>query len=291
MGAIKTVIYLDVLLLVNFLTAYFLLLAAGALSGQRAGFGRMLAGSGLSALSALILFCPELPYPLQVAYKVATAALIVAAAFGWHGARRFAAAVCWFAALNIGLAGLALLAILQTGTPLVHTGNLAVYLRVPPLLLLGLAGGCCLAVELVLRLTGAPAKTKTAGLEITLCDCPVRLRASLDTGCHLKDPMTCLPVLLISYKDARARLPEEIRDFLDDWFAGARQVQPPGDARLRLIPCYTASDQTLLPGFAVQDIGLITENGVLGLGRTAVAFAPRSFGSEEYEALYGSDFL
>ena len=36
-GRIKTVVYLDVLLLTNFLLAYFQLLAAGALSGQRAG--------------------------------------------------------------------------------------------------------------------------------------------------------------------------------------------------------------------------------------------------------------
>ena len=36
---------------------------------------------------------------------------------------------------------------------------------------------------------------------------------------------------------------------------------------------------------------LITENGVLGLGRSAVVFAPRSFGSTAYEALYGNDFM
>ena len=47
----------------------------------------------------------------------------------------------------------------------------------------------------------------------------------------------------------------------------------------------------MLPGFAVQGIGLITENGVLGLGRSAVVFAPRSFGSTAYEALYGNDFM
>ena len=43
--------------------------------------------------------------------------------------------------------------------------------------------------------------------------------------------------------------------------------------------------------FAVQGIGLITENGVLGLGRSAVVFVPRSFGSTAYEALYGNDFM
>lgn len=44
-GRIKTVVYLDVLLLTNFLTAYLLLLAAGALSGQRAPFARDAGGA------------------------------------------------------------------------------------------------------------------------------------------------------------------------------------------------------------------------------------------------------
>ena len=102
-GRIKTVVYLDVLLLTNFLTAYLLLLAAGALSGQRAPFARMLAGSALAALSALILFAPEQPYPVQVAYKAATALGITAAAFGWRSRRRLVTAACWYAALNIAL--------------------------------------------------------------------------------------------------------------------------------------------------------------------------------------------
>ena len=102
-GRIKTVVYLDVLLLTNFLTAYLLLLAAGALSGQRAPFARMLVGSALAALSALILFAPEQPYPVQVAYKAVTALGITAAAFGWRSRRRLVTAACWYAALNIAL--------------------------------------------------------------------------------------------------------------------------------------------------------------------------------------------
>ena len=54
----KTVIYLDVLLLVNFLAGYFLLMAAGLLSGCAARQLRLLAGAGLAALSALVLFAP-----------------------------------------------------------------------------------------------------------------------------------------------------------------------------------------------------------------------------------------
>ena len=188
--------------------------------------------------------------------------------------------------------GAVLLVILRTGTRVADTANLTVYLRVSPLLLLALSGACCAAVELGLRIfTRREAPTKTAGLELELCGQPVRLRAALDTGCHLRDPVTCLPVLVVSYPDAKARLPDAVNTFLDQWFAGVTRADPPPGTRLRLVPCGTAAEKSLLPGFAVQGIGLITENGVLGLGRSAVVFAPRSFGSTAYEALYGNDFM
>lgn len=79
--------------------------------------------------------------------------------------------------------------------------------------------------------------------------------------------------------------------FLAQWFAGQDHAEPPPGTRLRLVPCGTAAEKGLLPGFAVQGISLITEKGVRGWGCSAVVFAPRSFGSTDYEALYGSDFM
>ena len=208
MPAIKTVIYLDVLLLVNFLVAYFLLQAAGLLSSQHAAFSRMVCASGIASLSALILFAPELSYPAQILYKILTACAVVGVAFGLQGLRRFVTAVCWYAALNILLAGLCIAVILRTGTPLLQTANLTVYLRISPVVLLLLSAASCGAVWLVLHFSGStPQTTRTIGIEFELCGAPVRLRATLDTGCHLKDPVTCLPVLLISWPAAKGRLP------------------------------------------------------------------------------------
>lgn len=287
----KTVIYLDVLLLVNFIIAFLLLQAAGALTGQRASFARMLVGSFCAALSSLILFAPEQAFPLQILYKLVTALAVAAVTFGRRDWLWLLASACWFAALNILLAGAVVLVILQTGTQLLQTGNMAVYLRVSPLLLLGLSGLCCGAVELGLRLLHhRPTVQQAVGVEFELCGARIHLRAVLDTGCHLTDPITCMPVLVVSLADAGPRLPPEVQTFLQGWFAGNEKAAPPG-TRLRLIPCSTAAQRSLLPGFAVQNIGLITPKGVLQLGRTAVAFAPQSFGDAGYEALYGNDFL
>lgn len=151
--------------------------------------------------------------------------------FGWRDKLRLLAAACWYAALNILLAGLVVLIIFQTGTTLLQTGNLAVYLRVSPLLLLGLSGLCCGAVEVGLRFfRRRPAKQETVGLEFELCGTCIHLRAMLDTGCHLTDPITCMPVLVVSLTDAGSRLPPEVRQFLAGWFGRGviRPTRPPG---------------------------------------------------------------
>lgn len=288
----KTVIYLDVLLLVNFLAGYFLLLATGLLSGCSASLPRLVLASSLAALFSLILFAPELPYPVQLIYKFLSGACIILAAFGFRSLPRFLCALFWYVMFNLLLAGLALLVILQTNLPILQTNNLSVYLRISPLLLLILAGLCCLCVEIILRILPRRKETpKSIGLELELCGTKVCLRAMLDTGCHLNDPITCLPVLLISFPDAETRLPGPVREFLSSWFDGAPPSEPPAGLRLRLIPCTTAQDSSLLPGFSVGRIGLISSCGVLPLDRTAVAFSRQSFGSDSYEALYGSDFL
>ena len=288
----KTVIYLDVLLLVNFLAGYFLLLAAGLLSGCAARLPRLLLASSLAALSSMILFVPELPYAVQLLYKFLSGGCIILAAFGFRSFRRFFCALLWYVMLNLLLAGLSLLVILQTDTPFLQTNNLSVYLRISPLLLLFLAGGCCLCAELVLRSVPRHHPSgESIGLELELCGTKVCLRAMLDTGCHLSDPITCLPVLLVSFPDAETRLPATVREFLSAWFDGLAPSEPPEGLRFRVIPCTTAEEATILPGFAVGRIGLISSKGVVSLDRTAVAFSRQSFGSEAYEALYGSDFL
>ena len=291
-GSIKTVIYLDILLLVNFLAAYFLLLAAGGLCAQRPRFGRLLAGSAAAAVSALVLLAPPLPLAVQLGYKLGTAAVVTSAAFGVRSKRRWLAVTAVYAALNIALGGLAVLGAAYSQTPTLQAGNLTLYLRISPVLLLVLAGVLAAGAEIFQRFfcSAAPA-VQTVGLQTELCGQTLRLRAAADTANHLKDPATCLPVLVVSYPDARARLPAAADAFLAQWFAGQDHAEPPPGTRLRLVPCGTAAEKGLLPGFAVQGISLITEKGVLGLGRSAVVFAPRSFGSTDYEALYGSDFM
>jgi len=78
---VRTVIYLDVLLLVNFVVGAAFLLAAGLLCGACCSPLRLVGGAGAAAVSSLALLAPTAPWPLALTYKGMSAALCVAAAY------------------------------------------------------------------------------------------------------------------------------------------------------------------------------------------------------------------
>ena len=132
----RTVIYLDVLLLVNFVVGAAFLLAAGLLCGACCSPLRLVGGAGAAAVSSLALLAPTAPWPLAFTYKGMSAALCVAAAYGWQGARNTARLTAWFVLLNLTLTGALFL-------PGAACNNLSFYLPVSPGLLLASTAGVC----------------------------------------------------------------------------------------------------------------------------------------------------
>ena len=78
----KSVIYLDELLLTNFVLAALFLTAAGLLCATVCTGVRLCTGAALAAVSALVLLAPELPGAVAVGYKIFTGCAVVAAAYG-----------------------------------------------------------------------------------------------------------------------------------------------------------------------------------------------------------------
>ena len=187
-GHIRTVIYLDVLLLVNFVTTALFLLAAGLLSGVTASGGRVTAGAARGAAASLILLAPTAPWPLGLAYQTATGAVIVLAAYGWPGARCFLRLAAWFMALHLALTGAVLL-------PGAHSNNFSVYLPLSPGLLLLCAGGVYLAVQGVLRLLGRRGG-QTVPATLLVAGAALPLRAFCDTGFSVQEPLSGRAVFL-----------------------------------------------------------------------------------------------
>ena len=97
----KTVIYLDELLLTNFLAAAALLLGAGLLCARQCSGLRLMAGSAAAAAASLGILLPELPEPAAFLYKVFTCCAAVAAAYGVPGLRNFVQLCAWYLLLHL----------------------------------------------------------------------------------------------------------------------------------------------------------------------------------------------
>ena len=291
MTQMKTVVYLDILLLVNFLTGYFLLLAAGWLSGSGPFGWRLLLGSALSALSTLIILMPPLPEVISILYKLLSGALIVFTAFGWKGPRPFFRLLGWYVILNMGLAGLILLAITRGGFVNMQVNNLSVYINLSPVVLVGSVLCMYGLVRLVLFLFGRPAPDQLWQLQIIWeGHAPVQLSAFYDTGFFLQDPLGGSQVLLVSWPGAKSQLPAVLNCFLSSYFSGNAPL-PPDDFRFRLVPCHLAGSSATLPGFVAASAQLTGPNRCCEASRPTILFCPETLRDGSFAALFGSEFL
>lgn len=281
MVRIKTVVYLDELLLVNFVASAVFLLGAGLLCGQRCAAARLVAGSAAGAAASLALLWPELPFAPALAYKAATCAGMVWLAYGWHGARGFLRLCAWALLLSLALTGAALLPALG-----VHSNNFSVYVPLSPTLLLA----CCGGVYAALRVGAACFGRRRAACcdaVLALDGCSVYARAFCDTGFAMQDALTGRAVVLLRYEAVRGQLPDALCEYLDAYFAGAAAAPPP-ELRVRLLPCTTVAGRCLLPAVRGQALTRRVSGRALCTQGVLAAFAA-GLPPSEWTLLYGED--
>lgn len=233
----KTVIYLDELLLTNFFAAAALLLCAGLLCARQCTALRLAAGSACAAAASLGILLPELPAAAAFVYKVLTGCAVVAAAYGVPGRRGFARLCAWYLLLNLLLCGAVLL-------PGAHSANLCVYLPLSPGRLLACCAAVFAAVRGVLYCFGR-AGPRSFAATLELADVCLPVQAFCDTGFAVQDPLTGQAVVLVYYPAVRSALPPPLRSFLDGYFAGGAAPTP--QLHVRLVPCSTITGHCVLP--------------------------------------------
>lgn len=253
------VVYLDLVMGLNFLVDFLLLLGANRLSGFPAGTARCALGAGIGAIYSGACFLPGFRFLGNLLWRGVSFCLMSAAAFGMDGASVKRGSI--FFLLNMTMGGIAL--------GLGKNDYLSVVL-------------CAVLCLVLCRLCfGTRAGSREyLPLEITWQDRSVSLIALRDTGNTLRDPLTGEPVLVIS-PEAACRLtgltPAQLRQPLET----LADRPTPG---LRLIP-YQAVGKTgdflLAKRFEQVTIGNTRRSAL-------VAFAPEGLGRGEiHQALTG----
>ena len=144
---------------------------------------------------------------------------------------------------------------------------------------------CCGAVLAVLRgvlFCFGRAGTRCFAAVLELEGAALSVQAFCDTGFSVQDPLTGQAVVLVYYPAVRSALPQELRTFLDRYFACG--TAPPPELRVRLVPCTTIAGHCVLP--AVPAKALRTSKGSAA-GILAAFCRPET--QQPWTALLGSE--
>ncbi len=203
-------IYVDVLLIVNFIVNYFLILGTCFFTKNRVKRLRFVGAAAVGALFSLVALLPAVGFALSLAVKLTGSAALSLCAFGWGKARAFlrnTAALFLSSALFAGL----MYAVGLTGGGALRVHNLGVYIDLNPITLILTAAAIYLLLCLYGLLFRKPAErpqcvqaslTGEAGRTVAVSLLP-------DSGKNLTDPLSGREVLVLRRGLAEKILREE----------------------------------------------------------------------------------
>ena len=275
-----TVVYVDLLFLLNLTANYLLLLAAGRIAGAALMRLRIGLGAAAGALYAVLVFLPELEWLAAGPCRLACGVGMVLIAYG--GERYLLRLTVLLFGASAALAG-AVLGAELLGSVSLTLEHGVLYSRLDLRLLLLLFVMCYFALSLFFRRTGQRGGRELVRLEVTLETGAAALTALVDTGHSLTDAATNRPVVV-----AEA---EALSGLLPSWADAAQPVQSlerghaAGSRQARLVPYRAVGvEHGLL--LALRSRGVTADGKPLGPLLVALSPTPVDDGGT-YHALIG----
>ena len=212
-----TVVYLDEVVLLNFVVDYLLLLASGRLAGEVLRRGRLALGAAVGAMYAGAACLPGLGFLLHPLCKLGAA--VAAVLMGYGGSRRLLRLCLVFLAVSAAFGGgIFAMQLLGSRTLALDNGVLSSPLDLKLVLLS--AAVCYGGITLLFHRAALHSpQQELAPAVLTLGERKVVLTALVDTGNTLTDPVSGRPVLVAEGEKAaglfprgRAPTPAELKD-------------------------------------------------------------------------------
>ena len=249
-------VYVDLVMVLNFLVDFLLILGANSLSGFPPGYGRAVLAAAVGGIYGGVCLLPGFSFLGNSFWRLVFLGVMAVAAFGFD--RSALRRGVLFAVLSMALGGIAL-GLNQKGTAALIAAAAALSLL------------CAVGFR-----TNAPGR-KYGRVELRLGNRKRAVTALHDTGNTLRDPVSGAPVLVVGADvawDLLGLTPAQLATPIET------MLQVPG---LRLVP-YRSVGQPggMLLAVKMDEVRLDGKKW-----DCIVAFAPQNLGNDGYEALAG----
>lgn len=283
-------IYLDVLIVINLFVTYFLLLSTKLILRHTVRRRRMLAGAVLGAFSSLVILFPALHPLILTAVKLLMALLICCVTFGLRPWRLLVKSTLAFYGINFIYAGCMMALWYFVSPPGMRYHNGTAYFNISAVVLMGSTVIAYLIIQLTsFLLKKAPAQAQRYDVEIECNGNAVLVKAFLDTGNHLSDIITGLPVAVCELNALNDLLPPDIYSIL-----AGHEIELIDHAywkkRVRMIPVHAVTGQSLVPCFK-PDRAYIIQGEKRLQKEMMVAVSTKKLSDGEFSMLIGESLV
>ena len=292
-------VYLDIVLLENLCMNYIILFATGYIMKLKMKQLRLVLSAMLGGIYAVIAYIEILPIYSSFAMKILLSVLMVHIAYNSKNIKNLLKqlVVFYLTSFAFGGAAFALLYFVRPQDILIRNG---VYVGTYPIkiaLLGGIVGFIITYIAFKVVKTKLHKKDIIYNIEIHIKEKTLKLKAMLDTGNMLKDPISGMPVIVVEKQELYSILPKKLLDNIDKLIGGEaenllEQVEEKEIfTRFRMIPFSSVGKQNgIMLGFKSDQVVIEKEDETHMKNNVIIGIFNQNLG-KNYSALIGMDLL
>ena len=293
-------VYLDVVLLENLCMNYIILFATGYLIKIKMKQLRIIASSILGGIYAVVAYLEILPIYSSLVMKIILSILMVYLAFQSKSIKQLGKqlVIFYLTSFVFGGCAFALLYFIKPQDILMRNG---VYVGTYPIkiaLLGGIVGFIITYIAFRIVKTKLRKKDILYNIEITLQERKLAIKAMLDTGNLLKDPISGMPVIVVEKEQLYSLLPIQLLDHIEEWIGGEKEFLNQIEekeliTRFRMIPFSSVGKQNgLMLGFKADQVVIEKEEGTQIRKNVIIGIFNQTLSKDKrYSALISLDLL
>ena len=231
------IVYVDILVVTNFVIDYFLILISSKFLNKNPRLWRLLLSAGAGGIFSLYILVPQSSLFVQILVQVAMSMVLCLIVYGFKNVRAFLRSTIVLFGVNFAYSGAMIAVWLLFNPSGMVINNSVVYFDISPLFLIIFSVIGYFAVVLLRKIFKKPFADNTYCTVSVFCgDKSLMLTGIADTGNSISDVFGTSEIFITEKSAVDALLGEQINN----------------PARFRKIPCVTVTGEKLLDGYRID---------------------------------------
>lgn len=293
-------IYIDVVLIENLIMNYIILLATGVILKTRIRHFTLVAAGLIGAIYTILAYIVTIEIYSNFFLKLLLSIIMIYIAFYPQTMKQMwkDLIVFYLTSFVFGGAAFALIYIIKPQDILMKNGLFLGTYPLKTVLLSGIVGFVIILIVFKIVKSKISKKDIYKEIKVYINDSEINLKAMLDTGNMLKDPITGKPVIVVERSVLYNILPKELLDNIENILGGdlekiSTKIKDEFIKKLKFIPFSSLGRQNgMLIGIQPNYVEIFDEHDILKKKDVIVGIYDKSLTKDgKYQALMGMDFI